>query len=111
MLPGASVRMYEGVPQQTCALALGIDALNGLDAAQAQHLISRARLYVAPRILLVVQQGGVLDEATFRALGFTLSAADTMEDRRLYDYDLATYKTVPDWLNARYWAHPERWEP
>jgi hypothetical protein len=58
-----------------------------------------------------VQQGGVLDEATFRALGFTLSAADTMEDRRLYDYDLATYKTVPDWLNARCWAHPERWEP
>jgi hypothetical protein len=108
MLPGASVRMYEEGPQQTCALALGIDALNGLDAAQAQHLISQTRLYIAPRILLVVQQNCALDEATFRALGFTLSAADTMEDRRLYDYDLATYKTVPDWLNARYWAHPDR---
>jgi hypothetical protein len=32
----------------------------------------------------------------FRALGFTLAATDTAE-LRIYDYDLATYKTVPDW--------------
>jgi len=55
--------------------------------------------------------GCALDDETFRALGFTLSATDTAENLRIYDYDLATYKTVPDWLNARYWAHPERWEP
>jgi len=111
VLPDTPVHTYENSPGRTCALALGIDALNGLDKLQAQHLISQTRLYIAPRILLVVQQGGVLDEATFRALGFTLSATDTAENLRIYDYDLATYKTVPDWLNARYWAHPERWEP
>jgi hypothetical protein len=102
----------ENVPgQPPCALALAVDALNGLDAQQAQHLISQVRLYIAPRVLIAAPPGCALDEATFRALGFTLSGTDTAENVRIYDYDLDTYKTVPDWLNARYWAHPERWEP
>ncbi|MHB1187594.1 DUF6231 family protein [Thiobacillus sp.] len=111
VLPDTPVRMHGNPPDSSCALALGIDALNGLDAQQAQHLISRTRLYVAPRILLVVPSGCVLDEAMFRALGFTLSATDAAADLRIHYYDLDTYKTVPDWLNARYWANPERWEP
>lgn len=111
VLPATAVRLLENAPGPTCALALGIDALNGLDARQAQHLISQTRLYVAPRILLAVRQSCALDEATFRALGFTLAATDAAESLRIYDYDLATYKSVPDWLNARFWAHPERWKP
>ncbi len=98
-------------PEKTCTLALGLDALNGLNAQQAQHLISQACLYAAPRILIAAQAGCALEDGTFRALGFTLAMTDTQENIRVYDYDLATYKTVPDWLNARYWAHPERWEP
>lgn len=98
-------------PGQPCALALGIDALDGLDARHAQHLISQTRLYGAPRILLAVQADCALDEAAFRALGFTLSATDPAENMRVHYYDLDTYKTVPDWLNARFWANPERWEP
>jgi hypothetical protein len=98
-------------PEKTCTLALGLDALNGLNAQQAQHLISQACLYAAPRILIAAQAGCALDDGTFRALGFTLAMTDRQENIRVYDYDLATYKTVPDWLNARYWAHPERWEP
>jgi hypothetical protein len=62
-------------------------------------------------MLIAAQPGCALDDASFRALGFTLSATDAQENVRVYEYDLATYKTVPDWLNARYWAHPERWEP
>lgn len=98
-------------PAQPCALALGIDALNGLDAQQAQHLISRVRLYVAPRLLLAALPGCALDDAAFRALGFTLSTTEPAEGPRIYYYDIETYKTVPDWLNSRFWAHPERWEP
>ena len=111
MLPDTPVHRHDSPPGQPCALALGIDALNGLDARQAQHLISRARLYTAPRILIAAQRGCALDDAAFRALGFTLSMADPAEDVRLYYYDLDTYKTVPDWLNARFWANPDRWEP
>lgn len=102
---------HEDPPPATCALALGIDALDGLDAQQAQHLISQTRLYRAPRILLVARQNCALDNAAFRALGFVLSAHDLAENTRILDFDLDTYKTVPEWLNARYWAHPERWEP
>jgi hypothetical protein len=98
-------------PDSPSSLALGIAALNGLNAQQAQHLISQTRLYAAPRILLAVQLDCALDEKMFRALGFTLSATDTAENRRIHYYDLDTYKTVPDWLNARHWANPERWEP
>jgi hypothetical protein len=29
----------------------------------------------------------------------------------LYLFDLHTYKPAPDWLNSKYWAHPERWKP
>jgi len=98
-------------PDSRCALALGIDALNGLSVQQAQHLINQTRLYIAPRILLAVQSDCVLDEAMFRALGFTLSATDPTQNRHIHYYDLDTYKAVPDWLNSRYWAHPERWQP
>ena len=27
----------------------------------------------------------------------------------LYRYTLRDYKSVPGWLNSKYWAHPERW--
>jgi hypothetical protein len=111
VLQDTPVHLQANPPKQTCTLALGLDALNGLDAQQAQHLISQTRLYVAPRILLAVRSGCALDEETFRALGFTLSATDTAAAMRIHYYDLDTYKTVPDWLYARFWAHPERWEP
>lgn len=111
VLHDTPLHAHAASPTQPCALALGIDALNGLDAAQAQHLISRVRLYAAPRLLLAAQPGCALDDDAFRALGFTLSLADTAANVRVYHYDLDTYKTVPDWLNARFWANPERWEP
>lgn len=111
VLPGTPVRRHGDAPGVPCALALGVDALDGLDAPAAQHLISRIRLYVAPRILLAVATDCALDEGAFRALGFTLSATDPAANRRVHYYDLDTYKAVPDWLNARFWAHPERWEP
>ena len=94
-----------------CALALGIDALSGLSAGDARQLISRTRLYVAPRLLLVAQADCALDAAGFRSLGFTASSFDVANRTAVYFYDIETYKTVPDWLNARFWAHPERWEP
>ncbi len=96
---------------EPCTLALGVDALDGLDAAQAQQLIHHVRLYRAPRLLLVAHAGCALDEAAFLALGFELAARDAAAGVRLHAFDLDTYKPVPDWLNSRFWANPERWEP
>ena len=67
-------------PEKTCTLALGFDALNGLNAEQAQHLISQACLYAAPRILIAAQAGCALDDGAFRALGFTLSEDNGLDD-------------------------------
>ena len=94
-----------------CTLAVGVNALKGLSASQARQLISQTRIYVAPRLLLVEGSDYALDAEAFRALGFSLCFNDDAENLNIYDYDLATYKPVPDWLNARYWAHPERWKP
>lgn len=43
---------------------------------------------------------------TLRGLGFNLVQ---QADEWAMCYDIASYKTVPDWLNPRHWAHPERW--
>jgi hypothetical protein len=111
ILPDTLVLMPGDPPAQACMLALGIDALIGLDAQQAQHLINHVRLYLSPRLLLVAQETCALNESSFRALGFTLSLNDPADRTRVYHYDLDVYKTVPDWLNSRFWAHPERWKP
>ncbi len=111
MLPGALVQLQDSRPEAPSALALGIDALDELDARQAMELVSQIRLYAAPRILLAVSAACALDVAAFRALGFMTPEVPAEGDRRIHYYDLYTYKTVPDWLNARFWAHPERWEP
>lgn len=110
-LPVAAVAPPGARPAQPCALALGIDVLSGLDARAAESFIHRTRLYVAPRLLLVAHADCALDEAAFLALGFELAAHDAAARVRLHAFDLDTYKTVPDWLNARFWANPERWEP
>src|SRR5512135_2593274 len=106
LLPDTPVRRPGAQP---CALALGIDALNGLEPREAQHLISQAQLYAAPHLLIAAFPGCALGDDSFRSLGFALSATDAAANVSVYDYALATYKAVPDWLNARFWAHPERW--
>lgn len=111
VLQEATVQLQENSSAQRYDVALGIDALGGLNVQQAEHLISRTRLYVAPRILLVARSDCALTEDMFIALGFTLSATDASENVRIHYYDLDTYKAVPDWLNARHWANPERWQP
>lgn len=111
VLPGVPCHAPDAQPPVPCELALGIDALDGLDDRSAAALIARIRTYAAPRLLLVASPACTLDADAFRALGFALSQDDTAADIRVHFYDIATYKTVPDWLNARFWANPERWTP
>ncbi len=110
-MPATPIRPFDFPLDAPCTLALGIAALDGLDAAAARHLIHRVQLYAAPRILLVARAECALDDDAFRALGFVRELLDPADGTRIQTYDLATYKPVPDWLNARFWAHPERWEP
>jgi hypothetical protein len=52
-----------------------------------------------------------LDRLAFFSLGFKSpeGIAQAKTSSTLYEYSLKDYKTVPDWLNARFWANPERW--
>ncbi|OZA11827.1 MAG: hypothetical protein B7X94_04725 [Hydrogenophilales bacterium 17-62-8] len=111
VLPSTLVYACDTPPDSPCALALGIDILSGLSAQEARQLINQTRMYKAPRILLAVPKNSVLDETAFRALGFMQSPTDVADAMRIFHYDLKSYKTVPDWLNARFWAHPEHWKP
>ncbi len=111
ILPETPASSQSKAPASLCTLAIGVHALKGLSVNQAQQLISHTRIYFAPRLLLVESAGCVLNAEAFRALGFSLCFYDEAENLSVYDYDLATYKPVPDWLNARYWAHPECWKP
>lgn len=91
-----------------CDLALGISALCGLDAAAARFRLFHARTYLAPSVIVVARADCSLCAADFRALAFEPLATDATAT--LYQFNLATYKPVPDWLNSRYWAHPENWD-
>lgn len=92
-------------------LVLVMDALNPLDATQARALLVRVRDFISPRIVAIARADCPLKRLDFLALGYEMLALDEGDEIALYQFDLATYKQVPDWLNARYWAHPERWKP
>jgi len=51
-----------------------------------------------------------LEATHFFAYGFRRLLATEIDGMRhaLYEYRLADYKRPPDWLNARFWANPER---
>jgi len=59
------------------------------------------------------QLTALLGDEQFFAFGFRrigeLAEVSGLQ-RRWYAYSLRDYKQSPDWLNARFWAHPERFD-
>lgn len=117
-------------------IVLGAAARFGLQPGErvietdAQHLIKDDRIYDAALV-----DGGSFDDARLApviarlrdvsaralllwlpvhrqlnapALGMTLLR--DYGDGVLYGYEIATYKSPPDWLNAHYWANPQMWD-
>lgn len=113
LLPEADVELCDPhTPAcRPAQLALAMDALTAVDATQARALLARVRDFISPRIVVIAQADCPLKRLDFLALGYDMLALDEANRIALYRFDLATYKQVPDWLNARYWAHPERWKP
>lgn len=102
-----------------------------------QSALALLRDVVAKKVWVIVPREGLyaLEPADLGALGFAalqpaepgsgdsgtcapaasgdesgtgLPAASGGESLLFY-YDVATYKRTPDWLNAKGWAHPQRW--
>jgi hypothetical protein len=90
--------------------------LERLDKTAAGNLISKLRDLHGSRLIMVVPIGtdwhghaSLWEKIDLLGYGLVQVGGYMHQGRpvHIYAYDIATYKTTPDWLNARYWAHPE----
>lgn len=77
-------------------------------------LLGRAVRMFPYRLLVCCPDQAVADNHFF-AFGFRrLDALCTpltdCEEPRWYEYRMSDYKSPPDWLNARFWANPDRFD-
>ena len=114
--PDAAAQLGVGGRYDLCIVA---NTLEYMDKISAGQLIARLRDLLARQLFVVVPVGeGWPDLESYWAMsdfiGFGMHlVSDYEHDGRcwhMYKFDLADYKLTPDWLNARYWAHPERWD-
>lgn len=92
---------------------LGLVLLNSpelleISNVQKSQLLVKLRDLMAKRIVVVSQ---LQDEKLLRALGFTQLIDKTHHDSdfALWQFNILTYKHVPDWFNSKFWANPENW--
>ena len=83
--------------------------LANLNDAQKSQILVKLRDLMAKRIVVI---GSQQDEKLLRALGFSQVMHDlqAQQDAILWQFNILTYKHVPDWLNAKYWANPQHWD-
>ena len=75
---------------------------------QKSQVLVKLRDLMAKRIVVVSQ---LQDEKLLRSLGFTQLIDKTQHDSNfaLWQFNILTYKHVPDWFNSKFWANPENW--
>lgn len=91
-------------------LALLADCLEHLPKRTGLELLAGIRNLNASRLAVLVDLGACdWRETDFYALA--LQAGERFQRGEqtvhLFTYDLLDYKQTPDWLNAKFWAHPE----
>lgn len=83
--------------------------MQGLDPRILSQILVKLRDLFAKRLVVVSR---LQDEKLLRALGFT-QLVDKMThhaDFALWQFNILTYKHVPDWFNSKFWANPENWD-
>ncbi|HDZ56181.1 MAG TPA: hypothetical protein ENI17_03030 [Pseudomonas xinjiangensis] len=92
-------------------LAVVADELERLDKRQGVELIAGLRNLSVSRLAVLVdlQQTPEWKDTDFFGLALQRHGKFERDDRSLslFTYDLAEYKSVPDWLNSKYWANPQ----
>lgn len=91
-------------------LALLVDCLEHLPKRTGLELLGGIRNLNASRLAVLVDlQACEWLETDFFALAMQASERFQRGEQTLslFTYDLLDYKQVPDWLNAKFWAHPE----
>lgn len=113
LLTGIAMTQEEALANATLQgrqeLAIACLPANG-DAREARQLIAAMRDLLARQLLVFVPEK-LLDDTTLTGLGLTRQARYEIDSEhwQAWSYDIRTYKSVPDWLNPRFWANPENW--
>ncbi|WP_180165946.1 DUF6231 family protein [Acinetobacter sp. YH12049] len=88
---------------------LDTESMLSLDQQQKTQMLVKLRDLFAKRIVVVSK---LHDEQLLRALGFTQLIDKTTHesDFALWQFNILTYKHIPDWFNSKFWANPENWD-
>ena len=75
---------------------------------QLIQMLVKLRDLFAKRLLVTAT---LQDEKVLRSLGFTKLISDQYQDAdfAIWQFNILTYKHVPDWFNSKFWANPENW--
>lgn len=90
-------------------MVLDTEQMLVLPEVQKAQILVRLRDLMAKRIVVVSR---FQDEKLLRSLGFTQLIDKTSHDAdfALWQFNILTYKHVPDWFNSKFWANPENWD-
>ncbi len=90
--------------------------LENMPKPRAEQLIARLRDLHGDRLIIVLPIGkdwpkhtSYWQQTDMLGLGFSQVAEFQYQQHlvHIYAFDIASYKTTPDWLNNKYWANPE----
>lgn len=87
------------------AIALDAHALQWIARVKNQ---STCQLLVLPQDPIQQTPSKMAWVAQLKSLGFLLVLEN--QGNWFLHFDIHQYKETPDWLNAKNWAHPERWD-
>ena len=91
-------------------LAIIADCLEHLPKRKALELIGGIRNLNTNRLAVLVDLNACdWQEADFLSLAMQASECFSRDEQTLtlFTYDLHSYKQIPDWLNAKFWANPQ----
>jgi len=72
------------------------------------QIISKLRDLLAERVLVITCENSN-SWSTNTMLGFGFKRIAELKNYQAWGFDINTYKEVPDWLNAKFWANPQNW--
>ncbi len=93
--------------------------LERMAKSEAEQLVARLRDLHGDRLIIVLPIGenwpkhaSHWQQTDMLGLGFS-QVGEFQSDHHvvhIYAFDIASYKTTPDWLNSKYWANPEMFD-
>ncbi|ALH96193.1 DUF6231 family protein [Acinetobacter equi] len=88
---------------------LDVDTIENIEESEKTQFLVKLRDLFAKRIIVVSR---LEDEKLLRSLGFTQLIDKTTHEQNfaLWQFNILTYKHIPDWFNSKFWANPENWD-